>query len=190
MVQRRRPLELRAGQIVEAHRDRHDRHRRRCAGQVLDADRLGRAPARGQDAGRRADELYVRRRLVGHGQRRHAGQRRRHSRQDELCAGRRGETAHRFGLRRQGDRRPRRRPGRALRRRRSRLGRQCRAVQRRRRLGTRGLCRRADPPSARRGGKAHARPRHWSCLVRNRRATGASSTSRSRRRRWRSRASR
>ena len=69
--------------------------------------RLGRASARHQDAGRRGDERHLRRRLVGHGERRHARQCRRDARQDELCAGRRGQAAHRLRIRRQGDGRAR-----------------------------------------------------------------------------------
>ena len=109
MVQRRRPLELRAGEVVEAHRQRDDRHRRRRAGQILERRRLGRASARHQDARRRGDERHLRRRLVGHGERRYARQCRRDARQDELRARRGGEAAHRLGLRRQGDGRARRR---------------------------------------------------------------------------------
>ncbi len=41
MVQRRRPLEFRAGQVVEAGRERRDRHRRRRAGEVLGAGSAG-----------------------------------------------------------------------------------------------------------------------------------------------------
>ena len=69
-------------------------------------------------------------------------------------------------------------------------GRQCRAVQGRRRLGRGRLRGRADPSPARRQGQAHARPRAGARLVRHRRAPRASSTSRSTRRRWRGRARR
>ena len=59
VVQRRRPLELRAGQVVEAHRERDDRHRRRRARQVFGPRRLGRASAGHQDARRRGDERHA-----------------------------------------------------------------------------------------------------------------------------------
>ena len=99
--------------------------------------------------------------------RRHARQRRRHARQDRLRARRRGEAAHQLPLRRQGDRRARRRHGRALHRRRPRRGRQRRPVHGRRRLGAGRLCGRADPPSARRQGAAHAGPGDRARLVRD-----------------------
>ena len=89
VVQQRRTLELRAGQVVEAGGERRHRHRRRRAGEVSGAGRLGRPPARHQDARRRGDERRIRRRLVGNGERRHARQRRRHPRQDGLRPGRR-----------------------------------------------------------------------------------------------------
>ena len=168
VVQRRRPLELRAGQVVEAHRQRRDRHRRRRAGQVLEPRRLGRASARRQDARRRGDERHLRRRLVGDGERRYARQCRRDARQDELRGGRGGEAAHRLGVRRQGDDRAHRRQNRALHRRRSRRRRHHRAVRDRRRLGPRRLRRRADPSPARRRREAHARPRDRRRLVRHR----------------------
>ena len=168
VVQQRRTLELRAGQVVEAGGERRHRHRRRRAGEVCGARQLGRAQARHQDARRRGDERRVRRRLVGNGERRHARQRRRHPRQDGLRAGRRGEAAHRLALRRQGDGRAHRRRDRALRRRRPRRGRQYRAVRGRGRLGPGRLCGGADPPAARRPGQAHARPRHRARLVRHR----------------------
>ena len=190
VVQRRRPLELRAGQVVEAGGERDDRHRRRRAGQVLGAGRLGRAPARRQDARRRGDELRVRRRLVGDGERRRARQRRRDAGQDELRPGRRGEAPDQFGLRRQGDGRADRRRRRAPDRRRSRRRRQCRAVHGRRRLGPGRLCGRADPPAARRRRAAHAGPGDRRSPGSASRRTRASSTSRSTRRRSPSRASR
>ena len=133
------------------------------------AGRVGRPPARHQDARRRGDERRIRRRLVGNGERRHARQRRRHPRQDGLRPGRRGEAAHQLALSRQGDGRADRRRDRALRRRRSRRGRQRRAVYGRGRLGPGRLCGGADPPAARRPGQAHARPRHRARLVRHRR---------------------
>ena len=84
MVSDRRALELRAGQVVAAHRRRRRRHRRRRAGQDRRAGRLGPPSARPQIARRRADQHHLRRRLVGHGERRHARQRRRHARQGRI----------------------------------------------------------------------------------------------------------
>ena len=168
VVQRRRPLELRAGEVVEAHRQRRHRHRRRRAGQIHEPRRLGRASARHQDARRRGDERRLRRRLVGNGERRHARQCRGDSRQDELRAGRGGEAAHRLDLRRQGDGRADRRSCRALHRRRSRRRRQRRAIHGRPGLGPGRLCRGLDPPPARRRRQAHAGPRHRRRLVRHR----------------------
>ncbi len=168
VVQRRWPLELRAGQVLEALGQRDDRHRRRCANQVFRTRRLGRASPRHQDARRRGDKRRVRRGLVGNGQRRHARQRGRDARQDGLFGGRGGETAHRLGLRRQGDDRAGWRQNRALHRRRS-----CRRRQRRSRrdwlrLGPWRLRRGADSSSARCWREAHAGPRDRRRLVRHR----------------------
>ena len=168
VVQRRRPLEFRADQIVKTPRERHDRHRRRRARQVFRPCRLGRASVGHKDARRRGDERCVRRRLVGNGQRRHARQRGRDARQDGLRGGRRAETAHRLGLRRQGDDRACRRQNRALHRRRSCLRGQCRSLLDRRRLGAGRLRRGADPSPARHWREAHAGARDRRRLVRHR----------------------
>ena len=168
MVQRRWPLELRVRQVVEAHRERNDRHRRRRPCEIFRPRRLGRASAGHQDARRRADERRLRRRLVGNGRRRHARQCGRDPRQDELRGWRRGQAPHRLGLRRQGDGRAGRRQDRALHRRRSRVRRQHCAVCGRRRLGPRRLRGRADPSPARRRSEAHAWPCAWAGLVRHR----------------------
>jgi uncharacterized protein YfaS (alpha-2-macroglobulin family) len=92
VVQRRWPLELRARQVVEAYRERHDRPRRRRARQVFRPRQLGRASPRAEDARRRTDERRLRRRLVRNGRRRHPRQCGRDPRQDELHSRRRGEA--------------------------------------------------------------------------------------------------
>ena len=182
MVQHRRTLELRAGQIVEAPRRRIDRHRPAGAGEVQRAGRLGPPPPRPQVRRRRRDEHQLRRRLVGDRRPRHARQRRRHARQGELRAGRAGQVARRLAFRRQGDDRAGRRQAGEVHRRRSRRRRQRRAVRGRRRLGPRRLRRRADPSAARRQSQAHAGPRARPRLVLDRRSAPTSSTSRFRRR--------
>ena len=72
MVQYRRALELRAGQVVQAPRRRIDRHRSAGAGEVQRAGRLGPPPPRPQIRRRRGDEHQLRRRLVGNRRPRHA----------------------------------------------------------------------------------------------------------------------
>ena len=86
VVQRRRALELRTGQVVEAPRRRDFRHRSAGAGQVQRPGRLGPPPPRHQIRRRRRDQHHVRCRLVGNRRARHARQRRRHARQGELRA--------------------------------------------------------------------------------------------------------
>ena len=160
MVQRRRPLELRAGQVVEAGGERNDRHRRRRAGQVLGARSAGArigSTSRRSTARRRASPS------TSAGRARRAPTRpttssSRSTRRTTRRATRRS-CASSPRYRRQGDGGADRRRDRALRRRRSRRRRQRRAVRGRRRLGPGRLCGRADPSAARRRGEAHARPR-------------------------------
>ena len=158
MVQCRRPLELRAGQIVEA------RRRRRRSTSTADAPakisaQVGWGSHRLdiKSRRRRPDQHHLRRRLVGHGERRHARQCRRDARQGELQApGDASQAAHRLALRRQGDDRAGRRQDRAAHRHRPRRRRQRRAVRSRRGLGRRRLRRGPHASPARRQGQAHA----------------------------------
>jgi Bacterial Alpha-2-macroglobulin MG10 domain len=160
VVQRRWPLELRARQVVEAYRERHDRRRRRRARQVFRPRQLGRASPRAEDARRRTDERRLRRRLVRNGGRRHPRQCGRDPRQDELHSRRRGEAPLRIASAFTGK---------------ATIALVGDKIERfidvdlvsgdnvvpfcgRRRLGPRRLRRRADPSPARRWGEAHARP--------------------------------
>ena len=182
MVQFRRALELRAGQVLQAHRRRDDRHRRRQAGQIRRPGRLGPPSARHQVA-------PTAKRPASPSTSAGAGTASADTPDNVVVTldkasyapGEEAKLRIASRYRGQGDGRAGRRQARAVHRRRSRRRRQRRALQGRRRLGRGRLCGRASPiarstsrPSACRAARS-ASPGSASTRTR------ASSTSRSRR---------